>query len=181
MLFRERQQLTICVVTGVIVGGFVLFRYLPLCRTMKALRQTKAAQTLTIAKGTADNKQLSLLKERLLKLQRELEKYETNIPGQSDIGVFLHRIADLMNKHNFSEQVIEPHEEVKGEKLNCIPVNMQCKGKLEQIFEFYRQLQGLDRLVRIEQVKLSNDSDFSGEVGMEAKTFIYYGAKVGQG
>ena len=181
MLFRERQQLTICVVAGVIVGGFVLFRYLPLRRTMKALRQTKAAQTLTIAKGTADNKQLCLLKEQMLKLQRELEKYEANIPGQSDIGVFLHRIADLMNEHNLSEQVIEPHKEVKGEKLNCIPVNMQCKGKLDQIFEFYRRLQGLDRLVRIEQVKLSNDSDFSGEVVMEAKAVIYYRAKVGQG
>jgi len=181
MLFRERQQLTICVVAGVIVGGFVLFRYLPLRRTMKAVRQTKAAQTLTIAKGTADNKQLSLLKEQLLKLQQKLENYEANIPGQRDLGAFLHRIADLMNEHNLSEQVIEPRKEVKGEKLNCIPVNMQCKGKLDRIFEFYRRLQGLDRLVRIEQVKLTNDSDYGGQVTMEARAVIYYRAKVGQG
>ena len=66
MLFRERQQLTICVAAGVIVGGFVLFRYLPLRRTMKAVRQTKAAQTLTIARGIADGKQLPLLKKQLL-------------------------------------------------------------------------------------------------------------------
>ncbi len=181
MLFRERQQLTICVVAGVIVGGFVLFRYLPLRRTMKALRQTKVAQTLTIAKGTADNKQLSLLKKQLLKLQRELENYEANIPGQRDLGAFLHRIADLMNEHNLSEQVIEPRKEVKSEELNCIPVNMQCKGKLGRIFEFYRRLQGLDRLVRIEQVKLTNDSDYNGQVSMEAMAVIYYRAKVGQG
>jgi len=148
---------------------------------MKAVRQTKAAQTLTIAKGTADNKQLSLLKEQLLKLQRELENYEANIPGQRDLGAFLHRIADLMNEHNLSEHVIEPHKEVKGEKLNCIPVNMQCKGKLDRIFEFYRRLQGLDRLVRIEQVKLTNESDYDGQGTMEARAVIYYGAKVGQG
>jgi Tfp pilus assembly protein PilO len=148
---------------------------------MKALRQTKAAQTLTIAKGTADNKQLSLLEEQLLKLQRELENYEANIPRQRDLGGFLHRIADLMNEHNLSEQVIEPRKEVKADKLHCIPVNMQCKGKLAQIFEFYRRLQGLDRLVRIEQVKLTNDSDYDGQVSMEAKAVIYYRAKVGQG
>jgi len=181
MLFRERQQLAICVVAGVMVGGFVLLRYLPLSKRMKAIRQTKAAQTLTIAKGAADNKQLLLLKEQLLKLQRKLENYEANIPEQRDLGVFLHRIADLMNEHKLSEQVIEPRKEIKTEKLNCIPVNMQCKGKLAQIFEFYRRLQALDRLVRIEQVKLSNDSDFSGEVGMEAKAVIYYRTKVGQG
>lgn len=159
----------------------MLFRYLPLRRTMKAIRQTKTAQTLTIAKGTADNKQLSLLKEQLLKLQRELENYEANIPGQRDIGAFLHRIADLMNEHNLSEQVIEPRKEVESEKLHCIPVNMQCKGSLMQIFKFYRQLQGMDRLVRIEQVKLTNDSDYNGQVSMEARAVIYYRAKVGQG
>ena len=87
-LFREKQQLTICVAAGVILGGFVLFQYLPLRRRMNAARQKKAAQTLTIAKGTADGKQLPLLKEQLLELQRELENYEANIPERSDFGVF---------------------------------------------------------------------------------------------
>ena len=181
MLFRERQQLTICVIAAVIVGGFVLFRYLPLRSKMKAIRQIKSAQALTIAKGTADNKQMLLLNEQLLELQRELENYEAKIPEQSDIGVFMDKIADLMNEHDLSDQWIEPRKEIKGEKLNCIQVKMQCKGKLAQIFEFYRQLQELDRLVRIEQVKLSNDSDFNGQVGMESMAIIYYRAKVGQG
>lgn len=179
MLFRKRQQLMIFVAAGVIIGGFGLFRYLPLRRRIKALRQTKAAQALTIAKGTADGKQLPLLKEQLLELQRELENYEANIPGRSDIGVFLQKIAGLMNEHNLRGQVIEPRKEIKAEKLNCIPVNMKCKGRLTQIFKFYRQLQGMDRLIRIEQVKLFNDSDFSGEVGMEAKAVIYYRAQAG--
>ena len=77
--------------------------------------------------------------------------------------------------------MIEPRKEIKAEKLNCIPVNMRCKGRLTQIFEFYRRLQTMDRLIRIEQVKLFNDSDFGGEVGMEAMAFIYYRAEVGQG
>ena len=181
MLFRKRQQLMIFVAAGVIIGGFGLFRYLPLRRRIKALRQTKAAQTLIIAKGTADGKRLPLLKEQLLELQRELENYEANIPERSDIGVFLQRIAGLMNEHNLRGQVIEPRKEIKAEKLNCIPVNMKCKGRLTQIFEFYRQLQGMDRLIRIEQVKLFNDSDYSGEVGMEAKAVIYYRAQADQG
>ena len=181
MLFRERQQLTICVITGVIVGGFVLFRYLPLRSKMKAIRQIKSSQALTIAKGAADNKQRLLLNEQLLELRRELENYEAKIPEQSDIGVFLHKIADLMNKLNLSDQMIEPHKEIKAENLNCIPVKMQCKGKLAQIYEVCRQLQGLDRLVRIEQVKLSNDSDYNGQVDMESMAIIYYRAKVGQG
>ena len=85
-----------------------------------------------------------------------------------------------MNKHSLSEQMIEPNKEIEDENLNCIPVKMKCKGKLFQIYEFFRELQGLDRLVRIEQVKLSNDNDFVGQIGMEARAIIYYRTKAGQ-
>ncbi|MGB2864913.1 MAG: type 4a pilus biogenesis protein PilO [Sedimentisphaerales bacterium] len=179
MLFRERQQLTICVVAGVVVCVFMLFWYLPLHKKMKAIRQAKTAQSLAIAKGGADSKQLPLMKEQLLELQARLGDYEANIPEQNTFGGFLGRIADLMNENNLQEQEITPGEEVKADQFNCIPVSMHCKGKLVQIFKLYRQLQRLDRLIRIEQVKLFNDTGYNGRVSMETKAIIYYRAKVG--
>ncbi len=179
MFFRERQQITICVVAGVVVCVFMLFWYLPLRKKIKAIRQTKAAQSVVIAKGAADSRKLPLMNEQLLELQARLANYEANIPEQNTFGGFLGRIADLMNENNLTEQEITPGEEIKADKFNCIPVTMRCKGKLTQIFKLYRQLQRLDRLVRIELVKLSNDSDFRGQVSMETKAFIYYRAKTG--
>jgi Tfp pilus assembly protein PilO len=168
-------------VAVVIIGGFLLFRYWPLSREKKTVERNIFAQRLTIAKGAADGNQLSMLKQQLQKVQSELEDYEANIPDQRALGIFLRRIATLMNEHNLREQDIEPHEEVKGDEFCCIPLSMRCKGKLSQMFEFYKQLQGLDRLVRIERVKLVNGKDFSGEVSMETEAVIYYRAQVGQG
>lgn len=181
MFFRGRQQITICVVAAAIIGGFVLFRYLPLRRQMKAAEQTKAAQTLAISKGTADRRQLPSLQAQLPKLQAKLGDYEAKIPEENSVGVFLGNIADLMKEHGLTEQVIEPGTEVESDKFHCIPVSMECKGPLIQIFKFYRRLKQLDRLVRIEQVKLSNDGDFSGKVSMETDAVIYYKAQVGRG
>lgn len=181
MLFWKRQQIMICVVAGAIVFVFILFWYMPLRKRIKAVKQTKAAQTLTIAKGTADSMQLPLLKDQLDMLQTEIGNYEASIPQQRDLGFFLHRIADLMNEHNLGEQEIEPGEEVEADKFYCIPVSMQCKGKLAQLFRFFSRLQALDRLVRIERVKLCNDSRYNGDVKMETKMVIYYSAKVGPG
>jgi Tfp pilus assembly protein PilO len=181
MLFREKQQLTICVVAVIIIGGFLLFRYRPLREEKKTVEQNIFAQRLTIAKGAADGKQLPVLKQQLLRVQNELEDYEVNIPNQRALGVFLHRIAALMNEYHLQEQVIEPREEVKSDKFCCIPLNMRCKGELSQMFEFYRQLQELDRLIRIERVKLKNDSSFNGEVSMETEAVIYYRAELEQG
>ncbi len=181
MLYREKQQLIICVVAVAIIGGFVLFRYRPLRKKIETVEQNIFAQRLTIAKGAADGEQLPLLEQQLLKIQSELEDYETNIPNRRALGVFLRKIAALMNEHNLREQVVEPREEVKGDKFYCIPLSMRCKGKLSQMFEFYRQLQGLDRLIRVERVKLRNDNSFSGEVSVETEAVIYYRSEIGQG
>ncbi|MHC4459880.1 MAG: type 4a pilus biogenesis protein PilO [Planctomycetota bacterium] len=181
MLFRERQQIAICVVAAAMVGGFVLLRYLPLQKRIKIVGQKRAAQTLAAAKASRQRGQLPVLKEQLLKLQRVVGKHEENIPAQRALGVFLHRIANLMKENHLKEQVITPGKEIEVDELNCIPVDMKCKGGLKQIFEFYRRMQKLDRLVRIEQVKLVNDTNFSGEVSMQTKLFIYYRPEARQG
>lgn len=67
-----------------------------------------------------------------------------------------------------------PEVEIKADNLSCIPINMQCKGTLIQIFQFYKRLQSIDRLVRIEQVKLVNDVGLTGQVSMETRALIFY-------
>jgi Tfp pilus assembly protein PilO len=181
MFFRERQQITIFVIAAAIIGGFVMFRYLPLQKRTKTVKDAGAAQRLVITKGQAEGSQLFMLKEQMLLLQQKVANFETNIPAQRALGGFLQRMADLMNENNLGGQVVTPREEIRAGELNCIPLDIQCKGRLAKIFEFYKQLQSLDRLVRIEQVKLDNDSDFSGEVTMRTKAVIYYRAESTKG
>ena len=156
------------------MAGFVLFSYLPLRKKMKAVEKTRAAQTLVITKDMAKNEQLPSLIEEFEKLQSKVSNYERQIPADRELGTFLHKIADLMNSHNLKGQFVEPGEEVEGEELNYIPVNMKCRGRLKQIFEFYKSLQSLERLVRIEEVKLLNENNFSGEVNMQTQAVVYY-------
>ncbi len=173
-MFRERQQIVIGIVAAVTIVGFVLFLYMPLRKKIKLLKQDRAVQQALIDKASYQKKQLPELKQRLLELQKTAEDYQTSIPAQRDLGTFLQRIADLMSDTKLSEQLIEHGTETQAGVLNSIPVNMRCKGNLMQLFEFYRALQQLERLVRIEQVELVNKADFSGEVSMQTKALIYY-------
>lgn len=159
----------------------MLLRYLPLRKRAQAVKLTKAAKMLAVSKGRAQREQLPVLEEQLLRLGQSIGEYEARIPRQRELGAFLHKIADLMDEHNLKEQVIKPGGQLKSEELNCIPVDMQCKGRLGEMFEFYKRLRALDRLVRIEQVKLTNDCNFSGEVTMETRAVIYYAAGVEKG
>jgi Tfp pilus assembly protein PilO len=174
MFNRKKQQIAIGIVALILMADFIWFGYFPLYKTRAAIKQTKAALNLAISRGTAGSRQLPVLADQLQQLQQTASKYEANLPVERSLGIFLQQIANLMTEHNLSEQMIVPGIELRANDLSCIPINMQCKGKLKQIFKFYQRLQMLDRLVRIEQVKLVNDENFSGDVNMETKGVIYY-------
>ena len=181
MLFRGRQQIAICAIAAAIVCVFMVFWYLPLRRKTKEIKQAKAERALTIAKGTADAKQIPLLQKQLQELQARIGDFEASIPERRAHGGFLQRITDLMKDHDLKHEVIEPGDEIRADKFTCIPVSMECKGELAQISEFYRRLQSLDRLVRIEKVTLNNDESYGGQVTMKTEAVVYYRARVGQG
>jgi len=173
ILFLEKKQILIVIIAIAALSGFALFRYTPMKKNMKTVKQVRAKQNLVIAKGISDSQQLSVFAEQLDKLEEKLDKFEDNIPEQRNLGLFLKVVAQLMNQHNLKEQAIEPLEEVETDDLICIPVSMECTGQLKQIFEFCKNLQKLDRKVRITQVKLKNGNDFNGEIKMETKIVIY--------
>ncbi len=174
ILLREKKQIAIYILALAIVVGFVLLRYLPLRKKIKAVRQDLALQRSAIAKALAESQEMIKVKGQMLKLQKVAENYERKIPGHRALGELLQRVAGLMNEHNLKEQVIDPGSEIETSGLKCIPVNMRCRGSLAQIFEFYKSLQRLDRLARIECVKFVNESDFSGQVSMETEAVVYY-------
>lgn len=181
MFLWKKQQVMIFVVAVLLAADFIFFGFLPLRKRLKAVNQARADQRLIIAKAAIEQRQLSDLKERLQELESTARNYQLNVPADRDLGSFLQQIAGLMSRHNLTEQVVAPGEEIKADKLNSIPVNMQCRGRLGQIFEFYRQLQRLDRLVRIESVKLVNSDDLSGQVSMQTRAVVYYRPNVDQG
>ena len=79
-----------------------------------------------------------------------------------------------MEEHHLTEEVVTPGGQIASEELYCIPVEIQCKGSLSDIFGFFKGLQSLERQVRIEQVKLINDTNFSGEVTLDTRSVIYF-------
>lgn len=177
-MLREKQQIIILVIATVVIGSFVLFRYKPLHGEIHDIKQVRSTQLLTIAKGISDSKQLPLVMEQIKILDLQLQNFEARIPKKGTTGQFIRKITELMDRNDLEEKQITPRQEIKSEYLNCIPINMQCKGSMEQIFDFYRQLQNLERLVRIQNVRLNNDEEFSGRVNMDTELVIYYKADV---
>ena len=93
---------------------------------------------------------------------------------QREFGAFLQDVSGLMAQHHLQEQVIDPCAETPVEGLTAVPVAVRCRGELTDLFGFYRQLGSIKRLVRVDNVRFTNDPAMSGRVQMDAQMVIFY-------
>jgi len=179
MRFEGKKQIIILAVSAAVLVVFALLQYFPMRRRMQASKQSAMAQKAALDESALAHQRLPELRSQFIKLQGQVGNFDARIPEGRNIGDFLQQIAGIMSDHELRRPLIEPGDEivqkVKHEELICIPVTIRCQGRLEQIFEFSKSLQSMDRLIRIEQIELKNDNNYSGRVDMMAKAVIYYG------
>jgi Tfp pilus assembly protein PilO len=175
-LKKEQMMVYGAVAAVIVICVIVIARFVPLRKKINELSQERTGQKFIIQKAAAESANLAEMKEHLKRLEQQTASYDKQLPNDRDLGTFLQQIADLMDEHKLTEQQVEPGKKLDDGKLSCIPIEMTCKGKLQQIFDFQKALGRLDRLIRIESIELVNDTNLKGQVKMTAKTRIYYKA-----
>ena len=175
ILVKEKKQIVILIVAATMVAAFLLCRYLPLhTRKRAALRQINE-QLAVIAKGEADRRILPGLTEQFAHETNDIANYDAKVPPQRQLGEFLKAANAIMNELKLEEPLIQPGRQTQAGELNVVPLDIRCKGTLDQLFRFYTACQRMPRMIRIEEVSLQNDRNYEGMVTMNTKAAIYYG------
>ena len=170
----ERQQLIIFALAAVVISSFVGFRYYPLARRAKAAERTATEQITMISQTNNSIRKLPELRRQIDELCRATDGYDKKIPQERRFADLWKQIAEVMNRHNLQNQLVQPGAEIKGQKVNCIPISIKCEGTFKQIFELLQSLREIQRLIRIESLNLANDNDFTGSIKMQADAKVYY-------
>ena len=105
-------------------------------------------------------------------------KFSENIPSSRKFALLYDEITEIMKKHNLTEQLIQPGKETEGRNITSIPISIQCSGKLEDIFEFFKSIESFDRLIRIEKLEMVNKTD-GDTIKMKADAKVYYRPNAG--
>ena len=170
----DKQQLIILALSAVILGGFGFFQYVPVIRQKHAIweqltRQDQLSETICLQSAVWPE-----LKQQEKQLQEELIPFSKKVPQGRHFAQLWQQIADVMNECKLTEQLVQPGVELKSDQLCSIPLTFECQGSLKQLFAFFQAMENMDRLIRFEEVKLENDSDFSAVVKLNAKASVYY-------
>ncbi|MHC5142357.1 MAG: type 4a pilus biogenesis protein PilO [Planctomycetota bacterium] len=170
----DKQQLIIVGFSAVMLCGFGVFQYIPVIRENRALQDEMAEQDQLSQVICAQSALLPELKQQEKKLQEALIPFTRKVPQTRQFAQLWQQIADVMNACKLTDQLVQPGEELKSDRLCSIPLKLECRGSLEQLFAFFQAMEEMDRLVRFEEVQFENDSDFSAVVKLNAKANVYY-------
>ncbi len=174
---KIREHVVICFAALVMLCGYLFLGILPLRRVARSLHRETVNREAHISKASQVSSQLNPMRQQLEYLAAYVGDYHRRIPDERQVGEFLQQIAELMKAHGLSNQVVRPGAENPGEKLNTIPITMECNGDLDQIFDFFGSLKEIDRVIRIAKVELSSDELTESMAKMWAQANIYYEAK----
>jgi len=169
----RKTQLSIYVVGAMLMADFVLFGYWPSRQRCGALQQAIAKQQSLVSLAKDRRRQLPALRTHLAQCDQALAEYQDRVPVHQELGSFLQDVSGLMTCHHLQDQVIVPGAEAQVEGLSAVPVTVSCKGRLTDLFGFYRKLASIRRLVQLETIRFTNDPDLGGLVKVEARMVIF--------
>lgn len=170
----KQKQIVMSVAVVAMVAAFMFFQYMPL---NKKARMLKAENVILITENSSIGASLETLPQvsrEVEMLKQQIGDFDAKIPLGRAHGEFMQNLASVMKKQGLEELVVQPGVEVQVGELVKIPVYIRCQGKLMHIFNFFKALEGLQRVIRIEEVSMTGSDKFDGNLVMQAKTNIFY-------
>ena len=179
MPVNKKQQIVVISAAAVMTAVFVFCGYLPLSSKVKTLRSGNEDMKILIDQRFAEISQIPAMRTRVSDLAAKVGNMNERIPGDRNIGDFLNSVAGIMQSCDLKEQLVQPSAEFSEGKLRCIPIELNCKGNLESMFNFFKSLRSSGRLIRIERIEFEGSDKLDGQIKMSTKGLIYYQPKAG--
>jgi len=169
----QKEQLIILITASVLLGGFALLRFIPLAGHARSVRTAKAESELQRKHLEEYRKKLPVLKKKIEKYQIKVGDFDAKIPVDRKFASLCNKITDLMNEYKLQNQLIQPGKEIIGENVNSVKLDINCSGKLRQVFGFFKAIENLERVVRIDNLDMKSETDFD-IISVKANAIVYY-------
>lgn len=168
--FLHRIVLVICV--AVMAGGLARYGWLwSDSRQWVSVRQQAEQLQEDIRRQASRLADLTIeLKEK----SAAAAAFDRRIPADKSAAELWRALSEQMNACGLTDQRVEPAETMQHAGLAAVRLKLQARGSAQQIFEFMRTVEQMERLIRFESAQLSADPPLSGQVRLQAEALVFY-------
>ena len=168
----KTQRIIICVVTClVLISSITYLSILPKYEEIKVQKQAlqSLGSQLSVAKKKAA-RLVSLRREWKMK-EAEFRKVMRALPEKKEIPSLLTSISQSGQDTGLEFVLFQPQKEVNKDFYGEIPVKLELKGNFHNTVMFFDKVTGLNRIVNIRDIKISNYKE--GKISTKCTAVTY--------
>ena len=151
----EKDQIISGVVLVVLAAVFVFGAWMPMRSKKAALVARIDRLNQELGPQRAEIANLAGLVEQEQLLTNELEQATRYVPEDVQLAALLSDLNAQIDALGVQDAKIEQEDMIIGIDYQIIPLSLRLKGKFLPIFDFVRQIESMDRLVRINSLEIA--------------------------
>ncbi len=176
----DRSQLVTAGLAAAMLGCFLALVYVPDSRAARAATQKLQQRQAELAEKMTQVRQLPELVDRVARLKPEYAADLDRIPAEPRVAEFLRQVADTLAAETIAKREVVPQAERVGPGFAEMPVEIKFEGTFAAVFRVLVRLEALDRVSRIENLKLTSVPDGKGTMHAEVKIVVFHSNPSGQ-
>jgi Tfp pilus assembly protein PilO len=162
----------ISVILAVLLG--ISIYMFPVLKNANEIRKKHAQKKQLIQQVKFKQNNLEVINKKIEKLKTEIGNFDNEIPPRRSFSRLWKQMASIMNLCGLTEQTVQPGTEEDRGSIVAIPIKINCTGRFEDIYKFFKYIENFERVIKFENIQLISVPDSMGIVKMDAKAEVYY-------
>jgi type IV pilus assembly protein PilO len=137
----------------------------------KAQVETKLAKLLELEKATVAAEDLT---NQLQRVEEAIEIFESKLPPTSQIHTVLENVTVIAQKHGLAPKTIRTLKSKINRGYVEQPLKMELDGNFNSYYSFLLELEKLDRITQIKELRLMKKSQYEGQTEATFVVSIFF-------
>jgi len=114
------------------------------------------------------------LSEQLRKVEDAIAVFESKLPPSSEIHTVLENVTLIAQRHGLTPKTIRTMKAAENRGYIEYPIKMELNGDFNSYYAFLLELEKLDRITKIRELKLKKKSQTEGQTESEFVMSIFF-------
>lgn len=156
------------------VVAFYVMGYRPASQRLAALHQDIEIKQRELRDNQSRTQIRPVVEDKVRELHKKLQRFDKKLPRQQEFGQFYNDITFLGRQSALSKCFVEPAAVPRrNDRFVELPIDLRFEGDFLNVFAFLRQIDEMQRLTRVQSLKVTSKGD-SGQVEVQLSMNIYY-------
>jgi len=170
----DRSLLLTAGLAAAMLGCFIVLVYLPDSRAARTATLKLQQRQAELAEKMTRVRQLPELVDQVARLKPEYVADLDRLPSDPRVADFLRQVADTLVAEKIAKREVVPQTERADKGFSEMPVEIKFEAPFAAAFRVLARLEALDRVSRIETLKLTSVPDGKGIMHAELKIVVFH-------